>query len=105
MPSRSIVIVLAFAAGAATFALAPGLSTAVQRAVGIGAQTKATDSSKLPGPEVVSGLLPMSEERIKLAQIELAKVGPARIAQRVIVPGSIVPNADLIAHVSVKLSG
>ncbi|WP_247989259.1 efflux RND transporter periplasmic adaptor subunit [Bradyrhizobium sp. 186] len=47
----------------------------------------------------------MSDEQIKLAQIELAQVGPATIARRLVVPGSIVPNADLIAHVSVKLSG
>ena len=47
----------------------------------------------------------MSEEQIKLAKIELAEVGPATIARRLVVPGSIIPNADLIAHVSVKLSG
>src|SRR6266576_560702 len=47
----------------------------------------------------------MTDEQIKLAQVELAEVGPATIAKRLVVPGSIVPNADLIAHVSVKLSG
>jgi cobalt-zinc-cadmium efflux system membrane fusion protein len=51
------------------------------------------------------GSLPMTEERIKLAQIELANVGPGTIAKRLTVPGTIIPNADLIAHVSVKLSG
>lgn len=105
MANHSTIIVLAFLAGAAIFALAPGLSTTVQRAVGIGAQTKTAISSKPAVPEPMSGLLPMSEERIKLAQIELADVGPATIAKRLVVPGSIVPNADLIAHVSVKLSG
>jgi cobalt-zinc-cadmium efflux system membrane fusion protein len=105
MASRSTIIVVAFVAGAAIFALAPGLSTTVQRAVGIGTQTKATASSKATTAEPASGLLPMSEEQIKLAQIDLAEVGPATIAKRLVVPGSIVPNADLIAHVSVKLSG
>src|SRR5258705_1946458 len=104
MTSRSTIIVLSFAAGAAIFAFAPGLSTTVQRAVGIGTSTK-TAISKLAAPEPVSGLLPMSEEQIKLAQIELANVGPAKIAKRLVVPGSVIPNADLIAHVSVKLSG
>lgn len=47
----------------------------------------------------------MSDEQIKLAQIELADVGPATITKRLVVPGSIVPNADRIAHVAVKLSG
>ena len=105
MASRSTIIVLAFVAGAAIFALAPGLSTTVQWAVGIGAPAKTTASSKPTTAEPVSGSLPMSEEQIKLAQIELAEVGPATIAKRLVVPGSIVPNAGLIAHVSVKLSG
>ena len=105
MASRSTIIVLSFVAGAAIFAFAPGLSTTVQRAVGIGQQNKTTTPSKPTAPEPVPGLLPMSEEQIKLAQIELAEVGPATIARRLVVPGSIVPNADLIAHVSVKLSG
>src|SRR5439155_6708889 len=52
-----------------------------------------------------SGALPMSEEQIKLAQIDLAEVGPATITKRLVVPGSIVPSADRIVHVSVKLSG
>jgi len=105
MASRSTIIVVAFMAGAAIFALAPGLSTAVQRAVGIGAPAKTAVPSKPAAPEPAATLLPMSEEQIKLAQIDLANVGPALIAKRLVVPGSIVPSADLIAHVSVKLSG
>ena len=105
MTSRSIIIVLSFAAGAAIFAFAPGLSTTVQRAVWLGTPTRPAIASKPAAPEPASGLLPMSEEQIKLAQIELANVGPATIAKRLVVPGTITPNADLIAHVSVKLSG
>jgi cobalt-zinc-cadmium efflux system membrane fusion protein len=105
MANRSTIIVVAFVAGAAIFALAPGLSTTVQRAVGIAAPAKSTASSKPMTSQPASGLLPMSDEQIKLAQIELADVSPATIAKRLVVPGSIVPNADLIAHVSVKLSG
>src|SRR5713226_6471204 len=105
MASRSTIIVLAFVAGAAIFAFAPGLSTTVQRAVGIGTPTKTVIASKPAASEPTSGSLPMSEEQIKLAQIELASVGPATIAKRLVVPGSVIPNADLIAHVSVKLPG
>ncbi|WP_244628517.1 efflux RND transporter periplasmic adaptor subunit [Tardiphaga robiniae] len=47
----------------------------------------------------------MSDEQIKLAQIDLAKVASGTIAKRLVVPGGIVPHADRIAHVSVKLSG
>src|SRR5712675_1847514 len=78
MANRSTTIVVAFVAGAAIFALAPGLSTTVQRAIGIGPQNKTTASSK-PGPPEISGLLPMTDEQIKLAQVELAEVGPATI--------------------------
>ena len=105
MASRSTIIVLSFAAGAAIFALAPGLSTTVQRAVGIGTPARTAALAKSPASEPASGSLPMTEEQIKLAQIELANVGPATIARRLVVPGTIIPSADLIAHVSVKLSG
>ena len=40
----------------------------------------------------------MDDARIKLAQIDLLGVGPATIAKRLVVPGSIVPDADRIAH-------
>ena len=47
----------------------------------------------------------MDEERITLAKIEQAKVGPATVATRLSVPAVIAPDADRVAHVSVKLSG
>ena len=106
MAGRYSIVVLAFAAGAAIVALMPGLSTTLQRVVGIGAQTKiAANSPKPNAPEVSPSMVPMGDEQIKGAQIELASVGPATIAKRLIAPGSIVPHADRIAHVSVKLSG
>lgn len=105
MMSRSTIVALAFAAGAAIVALTPGLSTIAQRAVGIGPQSKIAISPKPSAPEPISGLLSMSDEQIKRAQIDLVDVGPAAIARRLVVPGSVVPDADRIAHVSVKLSG
>lgn len=47
----------------------------------------------------------MDDERIKLAGIELRQAGPARIAKRLAVPGTIAPDAGRVAHVSVKLTG
>ncbi|MBR0710302.1 efflux RND transporter periplasmic adaptor subunit [Bradyrhizobium liaoningense] len=47
----------------------------------------------------------MDDARIKLAEIELREAGPAPIARRLMVPGTIVPDAGRVAHVSVKLSG
>ncbi|WP_082512722.1 efflux RND transporter periplasmic adaptor subunit [Afipia sp. Root123D2] len=101
--SRSTIVVLAFAAGAAIFAL--GLSTTLQRAIGMGPPAKTAILPKPSAPELISSLLSMSDEQIKLAQIDLVDVGPAAIAKRLVVPGSVVPDADRIAHVSVKLSG
>ncbi|MBR0782472.1 efflux RND transporter periplasmic adaptor subunit [Bradyrhizobium iriomotense] len=47
----------------------------------------------------------MDDARIKLAEIELREAGPTPIARRLMVPGTIVPDAGRVAHVSVKLSG
>lgn len=47
----------------------------------------------------------MDDERIKLAEIDLRPAGPTLIARRLIVPGTIVPDAGRVAHVSVKLAG
>jgi membrane fusion protein, heavy metal efflux system len=43
-------------------------------------------------------------ETIEAADIELAPVQSGAIARRIVVPGTIVPHADRIAHVAVKLS-
>jgi cobalt-zinc-cadmium efflux system membrane fusion protein len=106
MTGRPTIIVFAFALGAAIVAFTPGVSTTLQRAVGISAQTKPGPNQTKPDtPDSIPTLIPMGDEQIKLAQIELASVGPATIAKRLVVPGTIVPHADLIVHVSVKLSG
>jgi cobalt-zinc-cadmium efflux system membrane fusion protein len=104
MAGRSPIIIIAFAAGAAIFALAPGLSTSVQRVAGIGPQEK-TNVTKSAATEASSDVLRMDDERIKLAQIQLSKLGAATIARRLAVPGTIVPDASRVAHISVKLSG
>src|SRR6266566_2465900 len=106
MTGRPTIIVFAFALGAAIVAFAPGVSTTLQRAVGIGAQTKpGASQNKSDSPEANSALISMDDGQIKLAQIELANVGPATIAKRLVVPGTVVPHADRIVHVAVKLSG
>jgi cobalt-zinc-cadmium efflux system membrane fusion protein len=106
MVIRSPVIVCAFVAGAAIVAFTPGLSTTLQRAVGIGKQTATAASPiKTDAPDPGSALIAMSDEQINLAQIEMVSAGPASVAKRLIVPGTIVPHADHIVHVAVKLSG
>ncbi|MGY4501904.1 cobalt-zinc-cadmium efflux system membrane fusion protein [Bradyrhizobium sp. GM24.11] len=56
-------------------------------------------------PDGKPAVIAMDDERIKLAEIELREAGPASIARRLIVPGTIVPDAGRVAHVTVKLSG
>jgi cobalt-zinc-cadmium efflux system membrane fusion protein len=106
MSGRLFIILGAFAAGAAIVALTPGLSTTLQRVAGIGADKRIAQSSIKPeSPGTKAPIIPMDDQRIKLAQIDQVGVGPAKIAKRLVVPGTVIPHADRIAHVSVKLSG
>jgi cobalt-zinc-cadmium efflux system membrane fusion protein len=101
MVVRPITIV-AFAAGAM---VALGAST-LQRVVGVGVPAAVAQREAKPnGPETKSAIVAMDDERIKLAQIEQRTVGPATLAKRLGVSGTIVPDAGRVAHVSVKLSG
>ena len=50
------------------------------------------------------GLVKLSTEDIEAAGIEVTTAQGGTIAHRIIVPGTIVPHADRIAHVAVKLS-
>ncbi|MGY4311980.1 cobalt-zinc-cadmium efflux system membrane fusion protein [Bradyrhizobium sp. JR3.5] len=58
-----------------------------------------------PPAEERKPVIRMDEERIALAKIEQAKSVPATLAMRLSVPAVIAPDADRVAHVSVKLSG
>jgi cobalt-zinc-cadmium efflux system membrane fusion protein len=59
---------------------------------------KANDNSE-------SQQLKLTPEQIAAAGIEVRAIGNGVLARRVVVPGTIVPNADRVAHVSVKLFG
>ena len=106
MANRSIIAIVAFLAGAAVVALAPGISTRLQRTVGIApgnapTQVNGTFGQAAPNISVVA----MDGDRIKLAHIDLATVGPGMVAKRLAVPGTVIPDAGRVSHVSVKLSG
>jgi cobalt-zinc-cadmium efflux system membrane fusion protein len=105
MAGRSTVAVCTFAVGAAIVAFTPGLSTTLRRAVGIVAPAVAQHEAKPAGSAAKPTVVAMDDERIKLAQIEQRNVGPATIAKRLAVPGTIVPDANRVVHVSVKLAG
>ena len=98
--------------------LATGLLLAVLLAWGLSAfQHPATSISSGPSQERASAperdaaagsreqaLAKLSPDAIEAAGIEMAAVRSGTIARRIIVPGTIVPQADRIAHVAVKLS-
>jgi cobalt-zinc-cadmium efflux system membrane fusion protein len=51
------------------------------------------------------GVVKLSAEDIESADIQVAAVQSGTIARRIVVPSKIIPHADRIAHVAVKLSG
>jgi membrane fusion protein, heavy metal efflux system len=96
------ITVVAFVAGAA---VALGAST-LQRMVGTVAPAAVAQREARPnGSAIKPAVVAMDDERIKLAQIELQPAAAGIVAKRLAVPGTIVPDAARVAHVSVKLSG
>lgn len=103
---RPFIVFIAFVAGAAMVVLVLGLSSTVQRVIGTAEGERIERSTTKPESlETKTPTIIMDDERIKLAQIGQIDVGPARIARRLLVPGTVVPHADHIVHVAVKLSG
>ncbi|MFN5719356.1 MAG: efflux RND transporter periplasmic adaptor subunit [Bradyrhizobium sp.] len=103
MTVRPYTVAIAFVAGLAVAVVA---TPALRQLVGFATPAAvAQREAKATAPAAKPGLLTMDDERIKLAQIDLQPVGPATIARRLAVPGTIVPDAGNVAHVSVKLSG
>jgi cobalt-zinc-cadmium efflux system membrane fusion protein len=51
------------------------------------------------------GAIKLTAEEIEAAGIEVAEARSGTIAHRIVVPGTIVPQGNRIAHVAVKLSG
>ncbi|WP_431014893.1 efflux RND transporter periplasmic adaptor subunit [Bradyrhizobium pachyrhizi] len=92
----------AIVAAGAFAAWGPGVS-ALRKTAGI-APAEPPQRAK-PQAEERKPVIRMDEARVALAKIEQAKAGPATIATRLSVPAVIAPDADRVAHVSVKLSG
>jgi membrane fusion protein, heavy metal efflux system len=60
-------------------------------------------SSEVAGDQ--QNVVKLTEDESKSAGIELAATQGGIIAHSIVVPGTIIPHADRIAHVAVKLSG
>lgn len=75
------------------------LAATLSAAAGFAAPAAAQSDAAKPAAIV------MDDGHIKLAGIELRQSSPSSIARRLTVPGTIVPDAGRIAHVSVNLFG
>jgi cobalt-zinc-cadmium efflux system membrane fusion protein len=105
MSSRKSILLLGLAAVVAAGAFAawgPG-APALRKMTGL--VTAEPPQQSRPQGEKRNPVIRMDEERIALAKIEQVKVGPATMATRLSVPAVVAPDADRVAHVSVKLSG
>jgi cobalt-zinc-cadmium efflux system membrane fusion protein len=67
-------------------------------------QRRPEGRSDAEGQEDHRASIRLTDDRIETAGIELAAVQDGTLARRIVVPGTIVPHADRIARVSVKLS-
>ena len=95
-------------------AVAWGLPQLLQLLPSVAALSSASPQAPKSAREPESGagskddhpsLVKLSAEAIEAAGIETAAVEAGTIAHRITVPGTIMPHADRIAHVAVKLPG
>jgi len=118
MTGRLPIAVVAIAIGIAIASFVPQIPQALRNAAGLRtAPNGAATHQAEPGPprpderrprgDADAGdeqLVKLSDDQIETAGIELAPVQDGTLSHRIIVPGTIVPHADRIARVSVKLS-
>ena len=113
--SRLTAFAVAVGIGIAVASLVPPLSETVRTALGLvpgagvaglGGQEAEGDAAKRK-PEAPGNDLPavvkLTDDQIGAAGIELAPVQDGTLTHQIVVPGTIVPHADRIARVSVRL--
>ena len=113
MIARLSALVGALAAGVALASFFPEWPQRIRSAVGVssasapraGEPTSAGREKSAAEAKDEQGVVKLSEDEVKSAGIESATVRAGTIAQRIVVPGTIIPHADRIAHVAVKVSG
>ena len=113
--SRLTTFAVAVVIGIAVASLVPPLSERVRTALGLvpgagvaglGGQEAEGDAGKRK-PEASGNEIPavvkLTDDQIGTAGIELAPVQDGTLTHQIVVPGTIVPHADRIARVSVRL--
>jgi cobalt-zinc-cadmium efflux system membrane fusion protein len=117
--SHLTVAALATACGVAAASLVPEIPQAVRDAVDLVTGSASLASAGNTGdaqqrrpkgdPDAEAGEdrragIRLTDDQVETAGIELASVQDGTLARRIVVPGTIVPHADRIARVSVRLS-
>ena len=110
MIGRLSIAIVVFVAGVIAASLFPGLSDSLRKAVGLSsphaehvrADAMEHSSSKAQANDDKQSLK-LTDEQIAAARIELVVAQGGTLVRRLTVPGTIVPHADRLAHVSVKL--
>src|SRR6266851_288476 len=113
MIGRLSLLIAALAAGFALASFFPEWPQRIRTAVGFSSVSASGGQESAPAERKSAseakddqqGLVKLSEDEIKSAGIESAAARSDAIAHRMVVPGTIIPHADRIAHVSVKVSG
>ncbi len=113
MLGRLPLLIGAMAAGFALASLFPEWPERLRTAIGFAfvsapKEQEPTPAQRKPGAEVnddQQAVVKLSEDEIKSAGIEAAAAQAGTVANHIIVPGTIVPHADHISHVSVRVSG
>jgi cobalt-zinc-cadmium efflux system membrane fusion protein len=108
------LVLIAFVIGLAVASLAPGVPQIVRKLAGLAFEPSTAqlpDAGPEPrgegstAPDDKPAIVRLTDEQLTEAHIDLAQVEPGILARRIIVPGTIIPVADRIARVAVKLSG
>jgi membrane fusion protein, heavy metal efflux system len=114
MIGRSSVLIAALAAGFALASFFPEWPQRIRSAVGVSpasapsaeeAASAERAKSRADAKDDQQGVVKLSRDGIKSAGIESATAQAGTIVRRIIVPGTVIPHADRIAHVAVKVSG
>src|SRR5215203_4286667 len=107
MVGRLSLLIAVFAIGVASASLLPGLSQSVRKTVGSVSGPGAAQLGADVAEQRRSGSESTEEkQRVKLtaAHIDVVAAQRGTVATRVTVPGTVMPHADRIARVAVKLS-
>jgi cobalt-zinc-cadmium efflux system membrane fusion protein len=105
MIGRLTLGIVVFAAGVLAASLFPGLSDALRKVVGLDSAPRAAQVRSEVRSETGDDkqTIKLTDEQIAAARIELVAAQAGTLVRRLTVPGTIVPDADRLAHVSVKL--